>query len=82
MTPSAHASQVTGRPPERAWSPIIVGQLVVVDVVGLRWGGASRPGRETVVGTIAAIGPGFICVRAEPGESAVELTVSSDRLRP
>jgi hypothetical protein len=81
MTPSAQASQGTGRPPARAWSPIIVGQGVVVDVVGLRWDGATRPARETVVGTIVAIGPGFICVRAERGEGAVELTVSAERLR-
>ena len=81
MTPGAHANQAASRSSERSWPRIILGQVVEVDVVGLRWDGTGRPGPETVVGTVAAIGPGFISVRAERGQSTLEFTVSSDRLR-
>ena len=55
--------------------------MVEVDVIGLFWAGPGRPRDGVVVGIVAAIGPGFICVRASGGPSAVELTVSAERLR-
>jgi hypothetical protein len=81
MLPGQRDQKAASGRPERAWSPLDIGQVVEVDLVGLRWDGARGLGRETLLGTIAAIGPGFISVRAAHGQGAVELTVSSERLR-
>jgi hypothetical protein len=72
-----------GGPSVRARSPLAVGRVVEVDVVGLFWARGRQPHADTVTATITAMGPGFISVRADMDmdEGAVEFTVSSLRLR-